>query len=161
MCHRMDTKFSLSTEDPSNSTAQSGGRNESWRRIPPPLRPVNIEQESGDLHILFQKNSCTKLKCQPLGGNMEKAAPSLVESRLAATPSSDSGRERLKRHRDEVAGRVSIPDRWGQENFLKDWIDYSTFDALLAPKGVSSAREALIAEGQRATSQRLRIGSRC
>ncbi|OWM73655.1 protein BIC1 [Punica granatum] len=72
------------------------------------------------------------------------------------------GRERLKRHRTEVAGRVMIPDTWGQENFLRDWIEYSTFDALLEPKGISSAREALMAEGQqRAASQRLRIESRC
>ncbi|KAF8020317.1 hypothetical protein BT93_G0889 [Corymbia citriodora subsp. variegata] len=77
-----------------------------------------------------------------------------------------SGRERLKRHRDEVAGRVPIPDSWGQESFLKDWMDYSAFDALLAPKGIASAREALMAEGGRrrrgaAQHQRLRIEGRC
>ncbi|XP_048136799.1 protein BIC2-like [Rhodamnia argentea] len=75
-----------------------------------------------------------------------------------------SGRERLKRHRGEVAGRVPIPDLWGQEIFLKDWMDYSAFDAFLAPKGVASAREVLMAEGRRrqATSnQRLKIEGRC
>lgn len=74
----------------------------------------------------------------------------------------DTGRERLKRHREEMCGRVMIPDSWGQENLLKDWIDYSSFDKLLAPNGLASAREALVAEGRRRpTSQRLRIESRC
>lgn len=76
-------------------------------------------------------------------------------------PQDCCSRERLKRHRDEVAGRVMIPDSWGQENFLTDWIEPSTFDALLAQKKISSAREALMAEARRAASQRLRIESRC
>ena len=38
-------------------------------------------------------------------------------------------RERLKRHRTEVAEQVWIPDMWGQEDFLKDWIDCTSFDA--------------------------------
>ncbi|KAJ6927769.1 hypothetical protein NC651_011711 [Populus alba x Populus x berolinensis] len=69
----------------------------------------------------------------------------------------DCGRERLKRHREEVAGRVMIPDTWGQENLLKDWIDCSTFDELLAAKEISSAREALVAEERRQRSPRLSI----
>ncbi|GLT63872.1 hypothetical protein SLA2020_364040 [Shorea laevis] len=77
----------------------------------------------------------------------------------------ESGRERLKRHREEVAGRVPIPDKWGKEELLKDWIDYSSFDALLAPKGLELAREALMAEGRRMgpyhQRQRLRIQSMC
>ncbi|KAK3443781.1 hypothetical protein EUGRSUZ_B03851 [Eucalyptus grandis] len=77
-----------------------------------------------------------------------------------------SGREKLKRHRDEVAGRVPIPDSWGQESFLKDWMDYSAFDTLLAPRGIAPAREALMAEGRRRRGpapqhQRLRIEGRC
>jgi hypothetical protein len=54
-----------------------------------------------------------------------------------------------------------IPDTWGQENLLKDWIDCSTFDELLAPKEISSAREALVAEERRKRSPRLSIASRC
>ncbi|KAJ9188675.1 hypothetical protein P3X46_000046 [Hevea brasiliensis] len=74
----------------------------------------------------------------------------------------DSGRERLKKHREEVAGQVVITDTWGHEDFLKDWIDCSSFDKLLAPDGIASARQSLAAEGQKkSTSQRLRIGSRC
>ncbi|KAE8729405.1 Tubulin/FtsZ family protein isoform 1 [Hibiscus syriacus] len=74
----------------------------------------------------------------------------------------DSGRERLKRHREEVAGRVSIPDKWGKEELLRDWMDCSSFDSLLAPSGLASARKALMAEGRRSSSQRfMRLGSMC
>ncbi|KAJ6346463.1 hypothetical protein OIU77_029334 [Salix suchowensis] len=71
----------------------------------------------------------------------------------------DCGRERLRKHIEEVAGRVMIPDTWGQENLLKDWIDCSTFDELLAPNGISSARESLVAERRRGSSPGLRIAS--
>ncbi|XP_012066494.1 protein BIC1 [Jatropha curcas] len=73
----------------------------------------------------------------------------------------DSGCERLRRHRIEVAGRVWIPDIWGQEELLKDWIDCSAFDAPLMPNSIMSARAALVEEGRRATSGRLRIENRC
>ncbi|XVF46912.1 hypothetical protein PTKIN_Ptkin03bG0066300 [Pterospermum kingtungense] len=80
---------------------------------------------------------------------------------VEALQKDNSGRERLKRHREEVAGRVLIPDRWDKEELLKDWIDYSSFDSLLAPKGLASARRALMAEGRRAGSKRLRLESMC
>ncbi|XP_048425435.1 uncharacterized protein LOC125470444 [Pyrus x bretschneideri] len=72
------------------------------------------------------------------------------------------GHERLKSHQEEVAGHVVIPDSWGQEELLKDWIDYSPFDALLVPEGLTSAREALAMEGRRANTSHgvLRIESR-
>ncbi|XP_018855193.2 uncharacterized protein LOC109017364 [Juglans regia] len=73
----------------------------------------------------------------------------------------DSGRERLKRHRVEVAGRVWIPDIWGQEELLKDWIDCSAFDTSLVPAGIMQARAALVDEGRRANSSGLRIENRC
>ncbi|EEF38527.1 conserved hypothetical protein [Ricinus communis] len=82
----------------------------------------------------------------------------------AWTHNKDNGRERLKRHREEVAGEVRIPDKWSQESLLRDWMDYSSFDKLLAPEGLGLAREALITEARRgggSSSQRLRIGSRC
>ncbi|KAA8544242.1 hypothetical protein F0562_022254 [Nyssa sinensis] len=69
----------------------------------------------------------------------------------------DYGREKLKRHWREVAGRVLIPDKWGHEEILKDWIDYAPFDALLAPSGVMSAREALVEEGRRSSPQGFRV----
>lgn len=73
----------------------------------------------------------------------------------------DSGREKLKRHRVEVAGRVWIPDIWGQEELLKDWIDCTAFDAPLVPSRIVMARTALVEEGRRATSGGLRIENRC
>ncbi|XP_044506694.1 protein BIC2-like [Mangifera indica] len=81
-------------------------------------------------------------------------------------------RERLKRHREEVAaGSVLIPDKWGQEELLKDWIDCSAFEGVLVPNKIASARKALVADHGRGASsastsisphqQRLRIESRC
>ncbi|XP_028773200.1 protein BIC2-like [Neltuma alba] len=86
-------------------------------------------------------------------------------SELSSTSSSgsdDAGRERLKRHRDEVAGKVKIPDKWGQEQMMKDWIEFSTFDALLGShRMIIAARDALIADARKAKSRRLRIQSSC
>jgi len=83
------------------------------------------------------------------------------ESSVAEGLEEDSGRERLKRHRVEVAGRVWIPDMWGQEELLKDWIDCTAFDAPLVPSRISTAREALVEECTRANAAGLRIENRC
>ncbi|KAL6998057.1 hypothetical protein U1Q18_008183 [Sarracenia purpurea var. burkii] len=75
-----------------------------------------------------------------------------------------SGRERLKRHRVEVAGRVWIPDIWGQEELLKDWIDCTAFDASLVNSNIVSARAALAGEGRvrsNSSSGLRRIENRC
>ncbi|KAF5940605.1 hypothetical protein HYC85_021772 [Camellia sinensis] len=74
-----------------------------------------------------------------------------------------NGRERLKRHRVEVAGRIWIPDIWGQEDLLKDWIDCTGFDASkLKSNNIMSARAALVKEGRiRGNSRGLRIENRC
>ncbi|KAK4709170.1 hypothetical protein R3W88_030095 [Solanum pinnatisectum] len=75
-----------------------------------------------------------------------------------------SGREKLKRHWREVGGRVCVPDRWGHEGSLREWMDCSSFDNILAPKGLKSARETLMSQGKRArsssTSRMLEIKSR-
>nr|AFK44733.1 unknown [Lotus japonicus] len=83
------------------------------------------------------------------------------ETELQELLAEDSGREKLKRHRVEVAGRVWIPDMWGQEDLLKDWIDCSAFDAPLVPSKITMAREALVGEGRRANAAGLRIENRC
>ncbi|KAI3772445.1 hypothetical protein L6452_03631 [Arctium lappa] len=62
-----------------------------------------------------------------------------------------SGRERLKRHRVEMAGRVWIPDIWGQEDLLKNWIDCTVFDSSLNKSSIMSAREALIQQAPTST----------
>ncbi|XP_027350554.1 uncharacterized protein LOC113861742 [Abrus precatorius] len=72
----------------------------------------------------------------------------------------DSGRERLKRHRVEVAGRVWIPEIWGQEELLKDWIDCTAFDAPLVPSTITMARAALVEECSRANAAGVRIENR-
>ncbi|KAK4766858.1 hypothetical protein SAY86_014609 [Trapa natans] len=64
----------------------------------------------------------------------------------------ENGRERLKRHRTEVAGRVWIPDIWGHEDLLKDWVDCSAFDSPLVSGKISSARAALVKEARRANT---------
>ncbi|KAM1184395.1 hypothetical protein ACFX2I_013785 [Malus domestica] len=78
-----------------------------------------------------------------------------------AAEEEESGRERLKKHRMEVAGQVWIPDIWGQEELLQDWVDCSAFDASLFPGGIMTARSALVEEGRRENSGRLRIEYRC
>ncbi|CAH8267396.1 unnamed protein product [Arabidopsis lyrata] len=78
-----------------------------------------------------------------------------------------SGRERLKRHREEVAGKVPIPDSWGKEGLLMGWMDFSTFDAAFTSSQIVSARAALMADagddaGTRGSRpQRLRVESSC
>lgn len=76
-------------------------------------------------------------------------------------PAAESGRERLKRHRGEVAGRVWIPEMWGQEAFLKDWIDSTVFDAAVRSGGIMSARAALIEERRRTAAAGFRIQNSC
>ncbi|XP_020220176.1 protein BIC1 [Cajanus cajan] len=72
----------------------------------------------------------------------------------------ETGRERLKRLREEVMmEKVKIPEKWGQEQMLKDWMDITMFDAFFAPPHsmIVTARDALIANARKAKSPRLRI----
>ncbi|KAK6231825.1 hypothetical protein SCA6_001898 [Theobroma cacao] len=101
-----------------------------------------------------------------LQGQSSSAPPPVVvdltkEAMRAQELEEENGRERLRRHRIEVAGRVWIPEIWGQEQLLKDWIDCSAFEASLVPSGIMSARAALIEEGRTANSGRFRIENRC
>ncbi|CAN6278728.1 unnamed protein product [Urochloa humidicola] len=78
----------------------------------------------------------------------DRAAAAAAEPVVAARrPAEESARERLKRHRTEMAGRVRVPDMWGQERLLKDWVDCAVFDRpLAATAGLLTARDALVAE---------------
>ncbi|PWA57580.1 hypothetical protein CTI12_AA299200 [Artemisia annua] len=69
----------------------------------------------------------------------------------------ECGREKLKRHRVEMSGRVWIPDIWGQEDYLKDWIDCTVFDSSLGNNTIMSARKALVQEAR----STVRIENRC
>lgn len=78
-----------------------------------------------------------------------------------------SGRERLKRHREEVAGKVPIPESWDKEGLLVGWMDFSTFDASFTSSQIVSARAALMADAgddpgaRESRAQRLRVESSC
>lgn len=96
----------------------------------------------------------TKSK-RPLQSTIESCDPKATSSSPDVAPLSnkaaveveDCGRKRLKEHRVEMSGRVWIPDIWGQEDFLKDWVDCNPFDASLVNNNILSARRALI-QGQ-------------
>ncbi|KAJ1270875.1 hypothetical protein BS78_06G084500 [Paspalum vaginatum] len=96
-----------------------------------------------------------------------------VEPEVTGGDVHESSRERLKRHRREMAGRVWVPEMWGQEKLLKDWVDCAVFDRPLVPPGLLTARRALIAEccarrpdrtspaSSAGSSQQLRVRNGC
>ncbi|KAL5215206.1 hypothetical protein ABZP36_004358 [Zizania latifolia] len=81
---------------------------------------------------------------------VQVSVPKEKEQEQEASAEDDDGqespRERLKRHRREMAGRVWVPDMWGQEKLLKDWVDCGVFDRPLVPPDLLTARRALVAE---------------
>lgn len=91
----------------------------------------------------------------------EVAFQKLVKVTKEGDEAEDSGREKLKRRRVEVAGRVWIPEMWGQEKLLKDWIDCSVLDAPFVPSRIMTARAALVEEGRRASAGGLTVHNRC
>ncbi|EYU35484.1 hypothetical protein ABFS82_10G053000 [Erythranthe guttata] len=112
--------------------------------------PIQTETEQSD--------PTTNLPESPSKKRVEEEDEKRASVGITTTAVEDAaGRERLKRHRVEVAGRVWIPDMWGQENFLKDWIDCTAFDASLVNSSITSARDSLVEEARRANSARLRI----
>ncbi|CAJ1885786.1 unnamed protein product [Sphenostylis stenocarpa] len=130
-----------------------------------PLSKVNHDGMDREKGVTKQDPSASKsLLCNEEKMALQEAATMDgvgEESGVAEALEEDSGRERLKRHRVEVAGRVWIPDMWGQEELLKDWIDCTAFDAPLVPSRISTAREALVEECTRANAAGLRIENRC
>ncbi|KAI3811632.1 hypothetical protein L1987_21358 [Smallanthus sonchifolius] len=117
------------------------------RSPPPPQDFKKAQHQHNIIHVSKKPNS---LSCSSLAageGGMTTPSPAVEES----------GRERLKRHRVEMAGRVWIPDIWGHEDLLKDWIDCSVFDSSLGNKTIMSARAALIQEGR----STVRIENQC
>ncbi|KAG0492955.1 hypothetical protein HPP92_006025 [Vanilla planifolia] len=69
--------------------------------------------------------------------------------------------ERMKRHWSEAAGRVWVPEVWGQEELLREWSDCSAFERSLVSKELWAARLALMAECRRGNSGGLGIENRC
>ncbi|KAK1563114.1 hypothetical protein Q3G72_022538 [Acer saccharum] len=133
-------------------------------QLTPQMSPLNHPPDDDQQHCYYsndeeKKNPSSKPHqqqqhhCQSINDNDETQSScsdhheqvEVVEE--AEGLEEDNGRERLKRHRIEVAGRVWIPDIWGQEDMLKDWIDCSAFDASLVTSNIMSARAALAQNG--------------
>ncbi|CAI8614844.1 unnamed protein product [Vicia faba] len=137
-----------------------------------PSKDANFEKKQDDPFLLSTQKSqnhddkdkasfvCNKEKMASAMDDVEVEAKELttVDEELEEM----SERERLKRHRVEVAGRVWIPEIWGQEELLKDWIDCTAFDAPLIPSKITMARAALVQQGTaRANAAPLSIDNRC
>ncbi|GER29064.1 hypothetical protein STAS_04893 [Striga asiatica] len=124
----------------------------------PPILPVEEKKESENINSFAERknpeSAGEKISLKPR--DSVELSPESPNEPLPEV-SEDSGRERLKRHRVEMAGRVWIPDMWGQEGFLKDWVDCAAFDASLVNSSILSARDSLVEEGRRANSTRLRV----
>ncbi|TKY53089.1 hypothetical protein E2542_SST24612 [Spatholobus suberectus] len=133
---------------------------ESDRHIPPQLSKSKKPHQP-KAKKLGQEHKDNSHKDSNTFGPTPSASKVVHKEEIASGEGEDSGRERLKRHRVEVAGRVWIPEIWGQEELLKDWIDCAAFDATLVPSRIVMARAALVEEGRRATSGGLRIENRC
>ncbi|KAI5067692.1 hypothetical protein GOP47_0018220 [Adiantum capillus-veneris] len=56
-------------------------------------------------------------------------------------------RDRLQRHRLQVAGSARIPDAWCGEARLREWVSSCEVEDALQPPGLFSARAALISAG--------------
>ncbi|KZV48956.1 hypothetical protein F511_09552 [Dorcoceras hygrometricum] len=133
------------------------------------MRPQNLETPSSQ----SESDNPTAESDASISSNGDKSAVAAHHSRTYATVGSTRGggaaekssgrcgRERLRRHWVEVSGRVWIPDIWGQEDLLKDWIDCSAFDSSLVGSSIISARESLVEQAGRATSTRFGIQNSC
>ncbi|CAK9323049.1 unnamed protein product [Citrullus colocynthis] len=130
----------------------------------PPAQKGGIEQELHSLVSSFSGGCEGGKRSEPDVQEYDGAAMEVAATAMEVTASEkeeeEGGRERLKRHRREMAGRVWIPETWGQEELLKDWIDCSAFDACLFPTGIGSARAALVEEGRRANNGGLTLENR-
>ncbi|KAF3340844.1 hypothetical protein FCM35_KLT09688 [Carex littledalei] len=69
-------------------------------------------------------------------------------------------RERLRRLRLEIGGKVCIPDTWDHESSLQDWSNCTAFTAAYMPPGLASARAALAEEARQSTTL-LQLENRC
>ncbi|XP_016184753.1 protein BIC1 isoform X2 [Arachis ipaensis] len=84
-----------------------------------------------------------------------------IQHDVAMAEDHNNVREKLKRHKISMAGRVWIPEIWGQEELLKDWIDCTSFEAPLVPSRIMMAKAALVQEGRRTSSGGLTMQNRC
>ena len=106
-------------------------------------RPVAAETTSSDHH---QAAVDASAQAEGMSTSKERMEEEKLLQPAAKEEEGESTRDRLKRHRREMAGRVWVPEMWGQEKLLKDWMDCSAFDRPLVPAGLLTARRALVAE---------------
>ncbi|CAL5067603.1 unnamed protein product [Urochloa decumbens] len=122
-------------------------------------RQDNADQHEAVAPAASKQASASASEERPLRPEQQKAAPTIATKEEVEPPpqvaaaaaaadddQAESTRERLKRHRREMAGRVWVPELWGQEKLLKDWVDCAVFDRPMVPSGLLTARRALIAE---------------
>ncbi|KAI3830107.1 hypothetical protein L1987_04240 [Smallanthus sonchifolius] len=131
-----------------SSSSLVAGERHAMPPPPPPPPPQDFKKTNP------QHNIHASLKINEKEGCFTIKNPNSLSCSL---PVEESGRDRLTRHRVEMAGRVRIPDIWGHEDLLKDWIDCTVFDSSLGNKTIMSARAALVQE-RRST---LRIENQC
>ncbi|XP_024633300.1 protein BIC1 [Medicago truncatula] len=130
-----------------------------WKRRNPtchiPTSLLSLQQSDYKLEC----NSPNKKNYDEIDDDDEKAKEEENKENGTARVEEITGRERLKRHREEMKGKVKVPENWEKEQKLKEWVDYTTFDALIfAPHAlIVTARDALIADVRKSRSQRLRI----
>ncbi|XP_042487099.1 uncharacterized protein LOC122067336 [Macadamia integrifolia] len=142
-----------STTTPSKQQPKIAGDSNEYKKQQKP--PPEADDDDGVIE-LKDKESGKKIQVELQDQSSSPSTNDDIEKEAAADiynnsdgkgDEDESGRERLKRHHKEVAGRVWIPEKWGKEELLKDWIDCSAFNASLVPTGIMSARAALIQEG--------------
>ncbi|KAL8258699.1 hypothetical protein R6Q59_026652 [Mikania micrantha] len=107
-------------------------------------KPPHQLQHGNESFMTTIKNVNTDYEVNKEPGSLSFSSVAAGEERVAVED--ESGRERLMRHRVEMAGRVRIPDIWGHEDLLKDWIDCTVFDSSLGNNTIMSARAALVQE---------------
>ncbi|KAK9126384.1 hypothetical protein Scep_015230 [Stephania cephalantha] len=122
-----------------------------------PRNPSTITSSISIAHEIVQANyghNNNELSSQSPG----RSTPSLLSPsihKVDENAGGNCGREKLmimkRQYRGDLApaGRVRIPEMWGHEGLLKEWIDCSAFNASLAPPGLMSARAALVDEARR------------
>ncbi|KAJ0626408.1 putative protein BIC [Helianthus annuus] len=132
----------------SSSTTLAAG--EGYTMPPPPPPPPSPQHIKKTHH---QHNIHVSKKINENEGDFTIKNTSNINSLACSSPDDadgkeveESGRDKLKRHRVEMAGRVRIPDMWGHEDLLKDWIDCTVFDSSLGNNSIMSARAALVQE---------------
>ncbi|KAI5070803.1 hypothetical protein GOP47_0015146, partial [Adiantum capillus-veneris] len=79
----------------------------------------------------------------------KSAAPPQVSDAGACGHERLCGRARLQHHWVQVGGKVMIPDNWGLERHLQEWVSFGLLEDAYRPAGLMSARSALVADCQR------------